>query len=30
LGSLLSFGAIVAGGFLGLQLLERWVLQSSR
>ena len=30
LGSLVTFAAIVAGGFYGLQLLERWVLQSSR
>jgi uncharacterized membrane protein YedE/YeeE len=30
LGSFVSFAAIVAGGFYGLQLLERWVLQSSR
>jgi uncharacterized membrane protein YedE/YeeE len=30
LGSFISFAAIVAGGFYGLQLLERWVLQSSR
>ena len=26
LGSFLTFGAIVAGGFYGLQLLERWVM----
>jgi hypothetical protein len=25
LGSFLSFAAIVAGGFLGLRLLERWI-----
>ena len=25
LGSLLTFVAIVAGGFLGLRLLERWI-----
>ncbi len=30
LGSFISFAAIVMGGFFGLQLLERWVLQSSR
>ncbi len=30
LGSLVTFAAIVGGGFFGLQLLERWVLQSSR
>jgi uncharacterized protein len=30
LGSLVTFAAIVGGGFVGLQLLERWVLQSSR
>jgi hypothetical protein len=27
LGSLMTFAAIVAGGFFGLQLLERWVLR---
>jgi hypothetical protein len=26
LGSLVTFAAIVAGGLLGLRLLERWVL----
>jgi uncharacterized membrane protein YedE/YeeE len=26
LGSFLTFGAIVAGGFYGLQLLERWIM----
>jgi hypothetical protein len=25
LGSLLTFAAIVAGGFAGLRLLERWI-----
>jgi hypothetical protein len=24
-GSFLAFGAMVAGGFLGLRLLERWI-----
>ena len=26
LGSFVTFGAIVAGGFYGLKLLERWVM----
>lgn len=30
LGSMVTFAAIVAGGFYGLQLLERWVMESSR
>lgn len=28
LGSFVTFGAIVAGGFYGLRLLERWVMQN--
>jgi hypothetical protein len=30
LGSFVTFGAIVAGGFWGLSLLERWTLEGSQ